>query len=149
MSLFPPHPIPALMKDTRALNNKRRGLLTAALLMGYYVLGLGANLCFKEGGSHASRWLFYFIVGNAMGIASTALLMGVYARMQVNLAMVLATSGIFALVQFSFWLIYHSPLTWLQGVGILLVGIGTTLAARTETAPADMETAVTVPEVVS
>jgi drug/metabolite transporter (DMT)-like permease len=105
---------------------------TAALLIGYYVIGLAASVCFKEGGTDPSHRLFYFIVGNALGISSTALLMGVYARMNVNLAMVLATSGSFILGQMTFWLLYHSPLTWLQWLGILLVGAGTAMASCTE-----------------
>ena len=146
------------MSINTALDNEKRvrcGVgVTAALLLGYYIIGLGANLCFKEGGTDPAhhlfnfitRRLFFFIIGNVLGITSTALLMGVYARMQVNLAMVLATSGSFALVQCVFWLVYHSPLTWLQGVGIALVGVGTTLAACAEKKPATMETAVTAPE---
>lgn len=122
----------------RSSPKERRGLsrasATAALLIGYYVVGLAANLCFKEGGTDPSRRLFYFIVGNALGITSTALLMGVYARMNVNLAMVLATSGSFVLVQLTFWLLYHSPLTWLQWLGILLVGAGTAMASRADKA---------------
>ena len=112
---------------------------TAALLFGYYALGLAANLCFKEGGTAPSRRVCYFVVGNVFGIASTALLMGVYARMNVNLAMVLATSGSFVLVQLTFWLLYHSPLTWLQCMGILLVAIGTAMASRAGSRAAQQE----------
>lgn len=109
-----------------------RASAPVALLVGYYVIGLAANLCFKEGGTDASRRLFYFVIGNAFGITSTALLMGVYARMNVNLAMVLATSGTFVLVQSAFWIVYHSPLTWLQCLGIGLVAVGTAMASRAE-----------------
>lgn len=102
------------------------------LMIGYCVLGVAAALCFKEGGSDSSSRTFYFIVGNAFGVASTALLMGVYARMNVNLAMVLAVSGNFLLVQAAFWLLYHSPLTSLQCAGILLVGVGIVIASCTK-----------------
>ncbi len=105
---------------------------TAVLLSGFYVVNLAACLCFKEGGTNVSDRTFYFIVGNILGITSTALLMGVYARMNVNLAMVLATSGSFVMVQVLFWLLYRSPLTWLQCIGILLVGIGTVMASRAD-----------------
>lgn len=123
--------------------------MAVLLLLAYYLFGLGANLCFKEGGTDASHRLWYFIVGNAFGITSTAALMGVYARMQVNLAMVLATSGTFVVVQLAFWLIYHTPLTWLHGVGIVLVGVGTALASRAGQTPADAETAAAVREEIS
>jgi small multidrug resistance pump len=102
---------------------------TVALLIIYYVFGLAGSLCFKEGGTDASRRVFYFIVGNACGITSTGLLMGVYARMNVNLAMVLASSGTFLTVQAAFWFLYRSPLTCLQCLGILLVAVGTAMAS--------------------
>jgi len=113
---------------TNALQRPSRGM-TAILLAGYYLIGLAANFCFKEGGTDAAHHWYYFIGGNLLGIASTALLMGVYARLNVNLAMVLATSGAFLLLQGTFWLVYHSPLTVWQAAGILLVGVGTVLAS--------------------
>ena len=102
---------------------------TALLLAGYYVIGLAANFCFKEGGTDAAHRLAYFIGGNAFGITSTALLMGMYARMNVNLAMVLGTSGAFLLQQVGFWAVYHTPLTLMQAAGILMVGVGTVMAS--------------------
>ncbi len=109
--------------------NKRpyRGT-TAALLVGYLAIGLAANFCFREGGTDTAHRLAYFVGGNLLGITSTALLMGVYARMNVNLAMVLATSGSFVLVQGAFRLAYHTQLTAMQVAGILMVGAGTALA---------------------
>jgi len=103
--------------------------VTAVLLAGYLAVGLVANFCFKEGGTDAPHRLAYFICGNALGIASTGLLMGVYARMNVNLAMMLATSGGFLLMQGAFWIVYHTPLTALQVAGIALVGAGMVLAS--------------------
>ena len=61
------------------------------------------------------------------------------SRVNVNLAMVLATSGSFVMVQLAFWLLYHSPLTWLQCLGILLVGLGTAMASRAEPGAAHEE----------
>ena len=117
------------MDPDEAPNNKRRAGIIAALLGGYLAVGLAANFCFKEGGTDTAHRVIYFIGGNALGITSTALLMGVYARMNVNLAMVLATSGAFLLQQTAFWLVYHSPLTVLQATGILMVGVGTVMAS--------------------
>jgi drug/metabolite transporter (DMT)-like permease len=111
------------------MNPKHRSGITAILLTGYLVIGLAANFCFKEGGTDAAHRLVYFIGGNVLGITSTALLMGVYGRMNVNLAMVLATSGAFLLMQVSFWLAYHTQLTAMQIAGILMVGAGTVLAS--------------------
>lgn len=113
------------------LASMKRGLGSAAVaarLVGYLAIGLAANFCFKEGGTDAAHRSAYFIGGNALGIASTVLLMGVYARMNVNLAMVLATSGAFLLMQGAFRLVYHTQLTAMQVVGILMVGAGTALA---------------------
>lgn len=104
------------------------GKVTVVLLCGYCLLSLAANICFKQGGTDPGHWLAYFIAGNVLGICSTAVLMGVYARMQVNLAILIVTVGTFLLVQITFWLLFHAAITWLQAVGITLVGIGTTLA---------------------
>ncbi len=135
-----------------ATNSRRRSGVVAALLAGCLAVGLAANFCFKEGGTDAAHRVLYFIGGNALGISSTALLMGVYARMNVNLAMVLATSGAFLLQQTAFWLVYHSPLTVLQATGILMVGVGTVMASikpaerRTDPEPGAMADAVSAEE---
>lgn len=102
---------------------------TVLLLAGYYVIGLAATLIVSEGATDEAHWLRYFIVGNALGITSTAFLMGLYARMNANLALVLATSGAFLLQQVTFWLVYRTQLTKAQAAGILLVGVGTVLAS--------------------
>ena len=118
-----------------ALPNVPRGkalVATAAYMTGYYIVGLFANICFKEGGTDPAHRMLYFIGGNVFGIASTALLMGVYARMQVNAAMLFATVGTFAIVQVTFWLAYHASLTPLQCAGIALTGIGLAMASRRE-----------------
>ena len=111
-------------------------------MLGYWLVGLAAGLCFKEGGTDASHRLFYFIAGNVLGISSTALLMGVYARMNVNLAMVIATSGGFVLFQLTLWAIYQTDITLVQWLGILLVGAGIALAVR----PNRQESVVAAPE---
>lgn len=99
------------------------------LLAGQFALGLAASFCFKEGGTDAAHRLFYFIGGNCCGILSTVLLMGLYARMNVNVAMVLATSGGFLLMQAAFWLVYQTRLTAIQAGGILMVAAGIVLAS--------------------
>ena len=106
--------------------------VTAALLTGYFVLGVISQVVYREGGMRPALLWWYFVGGNVLGITSTALLMGVYARMNINLALVLATSGVFLLTQFVFWRCYHTPLTGGQIAGILLVALGTVLASRAE-----------------
>jgi len=99
------------------------------LLAGQLALGLAANFCFKEGGTDVACRLHYFIGGNLCGILSTVLLMGLYARMNVNVAMVLATSGGFLLMQAAFWMAYQTRLTTVQIGGILMVAAGIMLAS--------------------
>ncbi len=101
---------------------------TLILLAGFLLLNLAASICFKEGGTDAAHRLHYFIGGNVLGISSTALMMGLYKRMNVNLAMVLVTCGSSVLVQLTFWRMYHTPLTVLQVAGIALTILGTAIA---------------------
>ena len=100
------------------------------LMLGYWVVGMAAGLCFKEGGTGPSHRLHYFVAGNVFGISSTALLMGLYAPMNVNLAMVIATSGAFVLFQLTLWSVYRTPITQAQWLGTSLVGVGIALAVR-------------------
>jgi drug/metabolite transporter (DMT)-like permease len=101
------------------------------LLAGFLLLNLAASICFKEGGTDSAHRLHYFIGGNVLGISSTALMMGLYKRMNVNLAMVLGTCGSSVLVQLVFWRLYHTPLTGLQVAGIALTIVGTAIATGT------------------
>ena len=101
---------------------------TALLLAGCLAVNLAASICFKEGGTdQAHRWT-YFIGGNALGISATVLMMLLYPRLNVNVAMVFISSGLFILTQALFWMIYHTPLTGLQFLGIGLITSGTVLA---------------------
>ncbi|HEY3415575.1 MAG TPA: hypothetical protein VGM23_01710 [Armatimonadota bacterium] len=117
---------------TRTHNLTRQSGITALLFLGHFGLQLALGLCFREGGVHPANYWPCFIGGNIFGITSTALLMGVYARMNVNLAMLLASSGTFLLTQLVFWQLFHTPLTGLQGAGILLIALGIALASRME-----------------
>jgi drug/metabolite transporter (DMT)-like permease len=119
----------------------KRPVATAAFLAAYWVLGTLGGLCFKEGGTDAQRWLLCFLVGNVLGITSTVMLMGVYARMNVNVGLVVAGSGAFVLLQFALWAVYRAPLTPLQWAGILAVAAGTALASRPAPARAAAEPA--------
>jgi len=120
---------------------------TTVYLIGYWVIGLAANILFKEGGTaaghrllylvlgnvlgitsahgqEAGRYVFYFVLGNAMGITSTWFLVRLYARMNVNLAMLLAVGGAFISFQVALWLIYQAQLTFLQCAGNVTVLAG-------------------------
>ncbi len=115
-----PNPIPNKPDAAKAA--------TAFLLVGCLAVNLAASICFKEGGTdQAHRWTF-FIGGNALGISATFLMMLIYPRMNVNVAMVFIASGLFILTQALFWMIYHTPLTGLQFLGIGLITSGTVLA---------------------
>ena len=104
---------------------------TLLLIVGYWLLSTAVGLCSKEGGANPERWWLYFLLTNAMGIPSTWLLMKTYARMNVNLALVLAGSGAFICMQLTFWGVYRTPLTSVQWAGILAVCGGTILATWT------------------
>ncbi len=116
------------------LNLRFVGTATAALLAGNLILNLVASICFKEGGTDVLHRWHYFIGGNVLGITATAFMMGLYKRMNVNLAMVLVTAGSGLLVQLVFWGLYRSPLTGLQWAGIALTVVGTVLATWSGTA---------------
>jgi multidrug transporter EmrE-like cation transporter len=96
--------------------------------LGYWAIGLAAGICFKEGGTDPGHRLVYFLLGNALGISSTWFLVRLYARMNVNLAMLVACGGGFVIFQAALWLIYHSRLTLVQGAGIVIVLTGMMMA---------------------
>ncbi|MEI8241830.1 MAG: hypothetical protein WCI17_01045 [bacterium] len=116
---------------------KHRPLSTAtlALLAVNLLLNLAASICFKEGGTNAAHRWHYFIGGNVLGISATVFMMGIYQRMNANLAMVLVTAGSGLLVQFAFWALYRSPLTGLQWAGIALTVAGSILATWSGATP--------------
>ena len=122
---------------------RRRGVLF--YMLGYWAVGLAAGLCFKEGGTDAPHRLLYFIVGNALGITSTWFLMKVYARMNVNLAMLITGSVAFVAFQFTLRVLYHATMTAIQWTGILAVLVGMTMATwgktveQSQVIPADSD----------
>jgi hypothetical protein len=100
----------------------------AGYFLGYWAIGLAAGVCFKEGGTDPGHRLMYFLLGNILGISSTWFLVRLYARMNVNLAMLLAGGGAFTIFQVALWLIYHVRLTFLQETGIVMVLVGMVMA---------------------
>ena len=92
--------------------------------LGYWAIGLAAGVCFKEGGTDSDRRLAYFLLGNVLGISSTWFLVRLYARMNVNMAMLISGGGGFIIFQVALWLIYHVRLTLVQWAGILMVAAG-------------------------
>jgi multidrug transporter EmrE-like cation transporter len=103
---------------------------TAGYFLGYWAIGVAAGVCFKEGGTDSGHRLLYFVVGNVLGISSTWFLVRLYARMNVNLAMLLAGGGGFIIFQVALWLIYHVQLTLAQWAGILMVLAGMVMTLR-------------------
>ena len=100
----------------------------AGLLILYWGLGVAAALLIATGGRDPTHRVFYFVVGNVFGIASTWVLMKLYTRMNANLATALANGVVFMVFQLAAWRIWGSPLTLLQGVGIATVLAGSVLA---------------------
>ncbi len=108
---------------------KQLTMAVGGVLAAFLALNLAASICFKEGGTDpALRWVF-FVVGNILGITSTWFVMRLYQRVNANVAMALTSSLGFVSVQLAYWLLYHSPLDWLQWSGIALVLAGTLMAA--------------------
>ena len=102
-------------------------------LLGYWAISLAAGLCFKESGTDIGHRLPYFVAGNVLGISSTLFILHLYARMNVNLAMLLATGGGYVLFQSACWFLYRTQLTIVQWVGILAVLAGMVLAIKPPT----------------
>ena len=101
---------------------------TTVYFLGGWVFGLAAGICFKEGGTDAAHRLEDFILGNALGITSTWFVIRIYARMNVNLALLIRTGGAFIIFQTALWQIYDARLTLVQWAGILTVLIGMVLS---------------------
>jgi len=99
-------------------------------LIVYLAIGLAANLCFKQSGTDVANRLTYFVAGLTLGIISTVLLIRLYDRMNVNLAMLLATGGAFILFQAACLFLFRTQLTLVQWVGILAVLVGMVLAIK-------------------
>jgi drug/metabolite transporter (DMT)-like permease len=99
-----------------------------ALLAANLLLNLVASICFKEGGTDTAHRLEYFVGGNVLGISATALMMGLYKRLNANLAMMLVTGGSGIMVQVVFWLVYRTELTGLQMGGITMTVLGMVIA---------------------
>ena len=97
---------------------------TIACFLGYWAIGLAAGVCFKEGGTDPDHRLMYFLLGNVLGITSTWFLIRIYARMNVNMAMLVAGGGAFIIFQVALWLIYQAQLTFLQCAGNVTVLAG-------------------------
>jgi small multidrug resistance pump len=96
----------------------------------YWTVGVAAGLCFAAGGTDAGHWWRYFLAGNALGITSTWFLIKIYARMNVNLAMLVAGGGAFVIFQGASWLLFRAQVSLAQWAGILVVLAGMTLAMK-------------------
>ena len=102
-------------------------------LLCFVFLNLAGSICFKEGGTDGAHRWFYFVCGNAFGIACTWFMMQVYRRLNVNVAMSLGQGLGFLSVQAMFWLVYQPkthPLQWL-GIGLVLLGLPLAVWQRT------------------
>jgi multidrug transporter EmrE-like cation transporter len=93
---------------------------TIFYLLCFWALGTVAGICFKEGGTDPDHRVLYFVVGNVLGITSTWFLVRLYARMNVNLALLVAGGGSFVIFQVVLWRIYHVQLTFVQCAGIVM-----------------------------
>jgi len=99
------------------------------LLLAFCAMQSVAQILFKYGSLHESKWLLFFISGNVFGASSIWILMLLYKHMNVNVALALAGGAAFVSCQLALALFYRSRLTSLQMVGIL--GIAACMALVT------------------
>lgn len=99
-------------------------------LLIFWAMQIFANVAFKYGSYGAARsrrWFLGFISGNVVGATSIYFLMKIFASIpgNSNLASVLAGSGGFVGSQLLLAWLFHSRLSTLQWLGIMLVAVGT------------------------
>jgi multidrug transporter EmrE-like cation transporter len=82
---------------------------------------VGAALLFKYGGTAPARWMPCFITGNVIGVTSTWFWMLLLKQMNANVALGLATGGVFLASQVALALVFRSHLTPVQFVGIAAI----------------------------
>jgi drug/metabolite transporter (DMT)-like permease len=113
-----------------------RMVITVLLFLCFWALQAGANVFFKMGSGTPQRWWLGFVAGNLLGMSSIYLLMRLYARMDVHVALAIAGGGAFLAVQAALALAFGGRPTALQWAGFLLVAAGMVLATLAAQQPA-------------
>jgi len=100
-----------------------------SLLTAFWVMQIVSQLIYKYGSESPQRWLWGFIVGNAIGVSSMWLQMKLYTKMDAALAMGLGIGGAFLFSQLALTAVFHVRPSGTQWVAYALIGGGMILAA--------------------
>lgn len=88
-----------------------------------------SQVLFKYGSLHPSRWLFGFIAGNVLVVASIWILMLLYRSMNPCIALGLGTGGAFLCAQIALLMVFREGVGPAQWGALALVSAGMGLFA--------------------
>ena len=95
-----------------------------ALLLVFWAMQVIAAVAFKYGSTSQARWMPGFIVGNLFGASSIWFMMMLYKTMHPNVALGVCVGGAFLLAQAAVALLFRSPISALQYVGLVTITAG-------------------------
>jgi multidrug transporter EmrE-like cation transporter len=90
----------------------------------YWTISSSAQIITKFGSTDPSRWIPSFILGNALGICGTWVLMKLYKHMDVNIASGLTLGGGFLITQILISLLFRTGISPAQYGGIEAIAAG-------------------------
>ncbi|MDH7481832.1 MAG: hypothetical protein QHH26_07655 [Armatimonadota bacterium] len=96
-------------------------------LIVFWLMQAAAQVFFKYGSAHPSKWLIGYICGNVFGASSIWFLMLLYRSMNPNVALGLGTAGGFLGAQIAILLIFSPKVSPMQYIGMAAVSIGMAL----------------------
>jgi multidrug transporter EmrE-like cation transporter len=94
-------------------------------VLGFIAANAASSVVFKyaaERQGSAAFWMF--ALGNVIGVFAPVALMFGLRRGNPNMVYAFCYGGAFAVLQFASWGLFKQPLTALQWLGILSVGLG-------------------------
>ena len=74
--------------------------------------------------SPGKKWIWYFLLGNGIGVLGPAAMTLALRESNPNLVYALCFCGAFALFQIVSWRLFQQPLSPVQWAGIACVGVG-------------------------
>ncbi len=98
---------------------------TALLVSGYIVAVAGSNLCFKLADVPSqARAIWFFIAGNAIGFFCTIFITLALRGRNPNVIYAICLGGGFCALQLASLLVFKTPLSVIQWLGVGLIGFG-------------------------
>ena len=95
----------------------------------FWLVQAASQALFKYGSLHPSRWLFGFVAGNVLVVASIWLLMLLYRSMNPSIALGLGTGGAFLCAQAVLIVVFRASVGPAQWAALALVSAGMGLFA--------------------